>query len=105
MVVMEYTFSPIADSEIPAPRNPLLGHALEIYAGETNKVASVWREFGPEDLSFRPHTRSSSVAEIMRHQLLSERRFFGEFLGSPEPPAAETLPAESSPDSFISRLV
>jgi uncharacterized damage-inducible protein DinB len=34
-----------------------------------------------------------TVAEIMRHQLLSERRFFADFLGAPEPASAEVLPA------------
>jgi hypothetical protein len=33
----------------------------------------------------------------VRHQLLSERRFFGEFFGLPELPPNEILPAESPP--------
>ena len=36
-------------------------------------------------LEFRPHARSSSVRQILVHQLLSERRFFAEFLGLAEP--------------------
>lgn len=95
----------IADSEIPCALNPLLQHLVETYASETNKVAAVWREFGSEDLAFKPHPRSSSVQEIFRHELLSQRRFFGEFLGFSEPPAAEVLPAETSPEAFIARLV
>jgi uncharacterized damage-inducible protein DinB len=95
----------ISDSELPKARNPLLQHALDIYAGETNKVASVWRQFDSEDLAFRPHARSSTVLEILRHQLLSERRFFGEFLGSPEPAAASILPAVERPEAFVERLV
>jgi uncharacterized damage-inducible protein DinB len=102
---MTYSYIAIADSEIPAARNPLLRHALETYAGETNKVASVWLEFTPDDLAFRPHPRSSAVLEILRHQLLSERRFFGEFLGSPEPPGAAVLPHDDKPQAFIDRLV
>ena len=97
--------SAIPDSEIPQARAPLIQHALEIYAGEINKVVSVWHGFTPEDLAFRPHPRSSSVLEILRHQVLSERRFFGEFLGSPEPPASEVLPAEQTPLAFSNRVV
>ncbi len=57
----------------------------------------------PGDLDFRPHPRSSSTLEILRHQLLSERRFFGEFLGCPEPPPAEVLPADTTPAAFAER--
>jgi hypothetical protein len=45
-------------------------------------VISVWGEFAVADLSFRPQEKSSTVLEIMKHRLLSERRFFGEFLGA-----------------------
>src|SRR5438094_4462172 len=55
------------------------------------------------EMPFRPHPRSSSVEEIMKHQLLSERRFFGEFLGLPEPPPAQVLPARQTPDDYASR--
>lgn len=41
----------------------------------------------------------------MKHQLLSERRFFGEFLGSPELPAAEVLPAQQTVESYAVRVV
>jgi hypothetical protein len=36
--------------------------------------------------------------------LLSERRFFGEFIGSPEPPADEILPPEQNIESFCRRM-
>src|SRR6266852_1504372 len=96
-------------SAIPADREPraavvLLQHALDTYAGETNKVVSVWRAFRDEDLAFRPHVKASSVADILKHQLLSERRFFGEFLGSPEPAPSVILPAEQSVDAFARRM-
>jgi uncharacterized damage-inducible protein DinB len=77
---------------------------LDTYASETNKVASVWREFAREDLSFRPHPHSSTVQDILKHQLLSERRFFGEFLGLPEPPPAQVLPAGQTPADYAERL-
>jgi uncharacterized damage-inducible protein DinB len=41
----------------------------------------------------------------MKHQLLSERRFFGEFLGFPEPPAANTLPAAETVAAFADQVV
>lgn len=43
--------------------------------------------------------------DIFRHQLLSERRFFGEFLGTPEPPAEKVLPQVFDVASFQSRFV
>ena len=94
----------IGESEIPRALNPLLQHALETYASETNKTASVFRQFEPDDFPFRPHPKSSTVLDIFRHQLLSERRFFGEFLGSPEPDPATVLPVEQIPEAFALRL-
>jgi uncharacterized damage-inducible protein DinB len=41
----------------------------------------------------------------MKHQLLSERRFFAEFLGSPEPAANAVLPSEVTIDQLTNRLV
>jgi uncharacterized damage-inducible protein DinB len=95
----------IGESEIPRALNPLLQHALETYASETNKTASVFRQFEPGDFPFRPHPKSSTVLDIFRHQLLSERRFFGEFLGSPEPDPPSILPVEQTPEAFALRLV
>jgi uncharacterized damage-inducible protein DinB len=45
------------------------------------------------------------VLDIFRHQLLSERRFFGEFLGSSEPNPSVVLPVEQTPEAFARRLV
>ena len=101
---MRYSFTAIADAEIPRATNPLFQHVLDTYASETNKVIAVWQCFEPADLDFRPHPKSSTVAEILKHQLLSERRFFGEFVGTPEPPPAEVLPASLELDAFISRM-
>jgi hypothetical protein len=83
----------IAESGIPSAANPLLQHALDTYASEINKTASVFGQFAMEDLPFRPHPRSSTTLEIFRHQLLSERRFLGDFLGSPEPDPSFLFPA------------
>jgi uncharacterized damage-inducible protein DinB len=80
-------------------------HLVDTYESETHKTASVWRSFTDGDLDWRPHPRSSTVGEIMQHQLLSERRFFAEFLSCPELPAAEVLPPALTIDGFGRRLV
>lgn len=90
---MRYEFIAIEQSEIPLMKVHSLQYALDTYASETNKVVSTWREFADGDLGFRPHPKSSTVLDILKHQLLSERRFFGEFLGTPEPAADQILPA------------
>lgn len=59
---------------------------------------------GVHSMGFRPHPRSSSVGEILQHQLLSERRFFAEFLGVPEPPPAHVRPRDNTPDEFARRM-
>ncbi|MFN7976946.1 MAG: DinB family protein [Vicinamibacterales bacterium] len=94
----------IPDTAIPRGSARAFQHALDTYVSETNKVADVWRRFEDADLAFRPHDRSSTVGEIMKHQLLSERRFFGEFLGLAEPPAAEMLPTPLTVAAAADRL-
>ncbi len=101
---MMYRYSSIPESKIPVAAAPLFQHLVDIYAGETNKVISVWRGFSDEDLSFHPHTRSGTVQEQMRHQLLSERRFFGEFLGFPEPEPSKVLPPEQNVNGFVEKM-
>jgi len=101
---MTYAYTAIPDSAIPRAAYPAFQHMLDTYASETNKVASVWREFSADELSFRPHPRSGTVQDIFKHQLLSERRFFGEFLGLPEPPAVEVLPDDQTPGDYTKRL-
>lgn len=102
---MKYSFIAIPDSEVPRAASPMFQHMIDTYASEANKVISVWHAFSPEDLDFRPHPRSSTVREIMRHQLLSERRFFGEFLGTPEPPAALILPPNDTTQALAERFL
>ena len=104
-MAMSYEHVAIPDHEIPLAVEPLMQHALRTYASETNKVASVWSLFSDDDLAFRPHPRASSIGDILKHQLLSERRFFGEFIGAPEPPGAEVLPATFTVHSASHRLV
>lgn len=101
---MNYSRIAISEDRIPSPAFPFARHIFETYAGETNKIVGTWSQFRDDDLPFRPHPRSSSVEEIMKHQLLSERRFFAEFLGTGEPPAAEILPPIGV-EAFIGRAV
>lgn len=101
---MKYSDAIIPDGDVPSARNPLLQHVVDTYASEINKVASVWQGFGDAELGYRPHERSSTVETIFKHQLLSERRFFGEFLGLAEPPAGEVLPPGGSVGAYIERL-
>ena len=104
MESMHYPFVAIPDDGIPKASESQFQHMLDTYASETNKTASVWRDFGDGDLAFRPHPRSTCVGDIFKHQLLSERRFFGEFIGTQEPAPAEVLPPELNVASAIERL-
>src|SRR5262249_8938006 len=103
-MAMRYRRTEISDDEVPAPRFTFARHMLETYASETNKVCSVWREFSDGDLDYRVHPRPSSVGEILRHQLLSERRFFGEFLGTQEPEPDQVLPEALSVEACVERM-
>jgi uncharacterized damage-inducible protein DinB len=102
---MRYDFTAIPEASIPRTANPLLQHLLDTYVSESNKVASTWKHFTDADLAYKPHPRSSSVGDILRHQLLSERRFFGEFLGTPEPAPDKVLPEPFTIESATSRFV
>ena len=102
---MEYEDSAINDVDVPLASTRMFQHLVKTYASEVNKLNSVWREFSAEDLVFKPHPRSSSVGEIIEHELLSERRFFGEFLGLREVPAKEVLPADRTPEAYAARMV
>lgn len=101
---MMYRNPAIPESIIPKSIVPLFQHLIDTYASETNKVVAVWREFCSEDLEYKPHRKSSTVQELMRHQLLSERRFFGEFLGIPEPDPSQVLPRENSVKAFSEKM-
>jgi uncharacterized damage-inducible protein DinB len=94
---MQYTHEFIADSDVPQARRPILQHLVDTYASESNKLAALWSELHDDQLEFRPHPRSSSVRQILTHQILSERRFFAEFIGFAEPPVEALLPAGDKP--------
>jgi uncharacterized damage-inducible protein DinB len=102
---MNYAFIAIPESEIPRAAQEQFQYLLDTYASECNKVVSTWREFSDADLNYRPHPRSSSVQEILKHQLLSERRFFGEFLSTPEPAPGVVLPAVITMETVTERFV
>ena len=48
-------------------------------------------------LDFKPHDKTNPIRTILVHQLLSERRFFAQFVGTEEPPVEELLPAGEKP--------
>lgn len=102
---MVYEHCAIPDTAVPQAVDSTFQHVLDIYSGETNKVASTWLEFSDSDLDYKPHAKSSTLAEILKHQLLSERRFFAEFLGTSEPAPAEVLPPELTIAAYTHRLV
>ncbi len=98
---------PISDREVPRAAKPVFQHLLDTYASETNKTAAVWSELTDQHLEFRPHPRSSSVRQILVHQILSERRFFAEFIGLSEPEVDGLLPGGETPpvEEYVKRLV
>jgi uncharacterized damage-inducible protein DinB len=101
---MQYEYTAIPATAVPRAAHAVFQHLLDTYASETSKVVSVWRCFEAGDMNFKPAERSASVLDIMKHQLLSERRFFAEFIGLPgEPEAAAVLPADLTPSAFWRR--
>lgn len=76
----------------------------DVYTSEINKTASVWRAFDDGVLGYRPHAKSMTVGEVFKHELLSARRFFGDFLGLPEPAAADAVPNPITVQTAVGRL-
>jgi uncharacterized damage-inducible protein DinB len=99
-----YSSHVIEDREIPRAEDPAYQHLLDIYASEINKIASVWRGFDDGVIDFRPHPKSMTVADEFKHELLSARRFFGGFLGLPEPDADAVLPTAMTVDACVNRM-
>jgi len=89
---------------VPRAADSSCQHLLDIYASEINKLASVWRAFDDRFLDYRPHPKSTTVAGILSHELLSARRFFGEFLSLDEPDAAVTVPSPLTIDACVDQL-
>src|SRR5215472_15484402 len=89
---MHYEFTAIPDADVPKAVEPVFQHVVTTYASEANKTASVWRAVPDNLLDFKPREKTNPV-----HQLLSERRFFAQFVGTEEPPVEELLPAGEKP--------
>jgi uncharacterized damage-inducible protein DinB len=106
-VPMQYPRAFVPQESVPRARVRLLRHLVDTYASEINKTAALWSELTDDQLEFRPHARSSSVREILAHQLLSERRFFAEFIGLTEPAPEQLLPPGDAPGgaAYVERLV
>src|SRR5262245_63663286 len=94
---MHYEYVAIPDADVPAAAEPVFQHLVVTYASETNKTTSVWRAVPDRLLDFRPHERVNTIRTILVHQLLSERRFFAQFVGTAEPPVEELLPTGDGP--------
>src|SRR3954454_14027453 len=92
--LMHYDYIAIAETETPRAAEPQWQHVVDTYVSECNKTASMWRAVPGDCLDFRPHEKVNTIRTIFTHQLLSERRFFAEFVGTEEPPAEEVLLGE-----------
>lgn len=104
---MQYEYVAIPDAEIPVAAEPVFQHLVATYVSETNKTASMWRAVPDEVLDFKPHEKTNTVRTIMVHQLLSERRFFAEFVGTQEPPVEILLPEGEQPptQAYIDKYI
>jgi hypothetical protein len=58
-------------------------------------------------LDFKPHEKTNPIRTILVHQLLSERRFFAQFVGTEEPPVEELLPSgeKAVVSAYIERYI
>src|SRR5262245_13959385 len=104
---MRYEFTAIPDADVPRAVEPIFQHAVTTYASEANKTVSMWRAVPDDLLEFKPHEKTNPIRTILVHQLLSERRFFAQFVGTEEPPVEELLPAGEKPpvQAYIDRYV
>jgi uncharacterized damage-inducible protein DinB len=87
----------IPDQDVPVATEPIFQHLVTTYASETNKTVSVWRAVADDLLDFKPHEHTNTIRTILVHQILSERRFFAEFVGLDEPPADRLPPPGAAP--------
>jgi uncharacterized damage-inducible protein DinB len=94
---MKYEYVAILDQEVPQAANPLFQHVVATYASETNKTISMWRAVPDNFLDFKPHEKTNTIRTIMVHQILSERRFFAQFVGTEEPPVEQLQPPSDKP--------
>jgi uncharacterized damage-inducible protein DinB len=103
---MHYEWVAIPDAEVPAAAEAVFQHAVTTYASETNKTASTWRAIPDALLDFKPHEKCNPLRAILVHQLLSERRFFAQFVGTQEPPVDQLLPpGDGPPGAYVEKYV
>jgi hypothetical protein len=104
---MNYDFIAIPDQDVPQARDPLFQHLVVTYASETNKTASMWKAIPDDLLDFKPQEKVNTIRAILVHQILSERRFFAQFVGIQEPPVEELLPPGDQPpvQAYLERYV
>ncbi len=104
---MHYDWTAIPDTDVPAAANPVFQHVVETYASETNKTAAMWRAIPDDLLGFTPHPKCNPLRTILVHQLLSERRFFAQFVGTTEPEVDTLLPPGDAPPAaaYVERYV
>src|SRR3954453_20861336 len=104
---MHYDFVAVPDADVPRAVEPVFQHVVTTYASEANKTASVWRAVPDDLLDFKQHERANSIRAILAHQLLSERRFFAQFVGTQEPPVEDLLPPGEQPPvrAYLDRYV
>ena len=104
---MTYDFIAIPDQDVPQATDPLFQHLVITYASETNKTASMWQAIPDDLLDFKPHEKVNTIRAILVHQILSERRFFAQFVGTVEPPVEELLPPGDQPpvQAYLDRYV
>jgi uncharacterized damage-inducible protein DinB len=97
----------IPDAEVPQAVDPTFQHVLQTYASEANKTVSVWQSVPDDLLDFKPHAKTNPIRTILVHQLLSERRFFAQFVGTEEPPVEQLLSSgdQSSGAKYIEKYV
>ncbi|HWE40460.1 MAG TPA: DinB family protein [Isosphaeraceae bacterium] len=104
---MRYEFVAIPDEQVPPAADPMFQHLVATYASETNKTAGMWRAIPDELLDSKPHEKTNTIRGILVHQILSERRFFAQFVGTDEPPVADLLPPGERPTAraYLDRYV
>lgn len=104
---MHYDDTAIPDADVPEAQNPLFQHLVATYASETNKTASLWRTVPNDLLDYKPHEQTNTIRSILVHQILSERRFFAQFVGTEEPSVASLLPPGDQPpvQAYLDRYV
>jgi uncharacterized damage-inducible protein DinB len=104
---MHYDFTAILDTDVPQAVDSTFQHVVTIYASEANKTVSVWRAVPDGLLDFKQHDKTNPIRTILVHQLLSERRFFAQFVGTDEPSVEELLTSSEKPavQAYIDKYV